>query len=218
VWRSRALVFGPELVLMDEPLGALDRQLREQLQLEIRHLHQRLGVTMIYVTHDQSEALAMSDRIAVFAGGVVRQVGTPRMLYDEPCDAFVARFVGESNRLAGTLEGVEGGVASMRLAGGIRVAGVLAEPVPVGAACVLCVRPERVAAKAGAAGPLSGALLEAIFQGDHKRLRFALDSGAGAPEIVVKRPTGAGIGELAPGERAALAWEPRHGRIFLPEP
>ena len=215
---ARALVFGPRLVLMDEPLGALDRQLRERLQLEIRHLHQRLGVTMIYVTHDQSEALAMSDRTAVFAGGVVRLVGTPRTLYDEPCDAFVARFVGESNRLTGTLEGIEGGVASMLLDSGLRVSGVLAQAVSVGAACVLCVRPERVVAEAGPAGPLSGALLEVVFQGDHARLRFALDSDAGAPEIVVKQPAGVGMGGLVPGQPAALAWEPRHGRIFLPEP
>jgi len=82
----------------------------------------------------------------------------------------------------------------------------------------LCVRPERVMAEAGAAGPLSGALLGAIFQGDHARLRFALDSGVGAPEIVVKRPAGDGMGGLVPGRSAALAWEPRHGRIFLPEP
>ncbi len=213
---ARALVFGPHLVLMDEPLGALDRQLREQLQLEIRHLHRSLGVTMVYVTHDQSEALTMSDRIAVFAGGVVRQVGTPRALYDEPGDAFVARFVGENNCLTGILEGVEDGIASMRLACGVRVEGVMVEEMPVGAPCVMSVRPERIVA-AGEADGLPAILIDTIFQGDHARLRFALGTHDGAPEITVKRSAEAGLGGLLPGQPAALTWQPRHGRIFHPE-
>ncbi len=94
---ARALVFEPKLVLMDEPLGALDKQLREQMQLEIRRLHQRLGVTMVYVTHDQSEALTMSDRIAVFHRGRIQQLDAPAQLYETPANAFVARFIGENN-------------------------------------------------------------------------------------------------------------------------
>ena len=95
-------MFEPKLVLMDEPLGALDKQLREQMQLEIRRLHQRLGVTMVYVTHDQSEALTMSDRIAVFHRGRIQQLDTPEQIYEEPVNAFVARFIGENNRLDGS--------------------------------------------------------------------------------------------------------------------
>ena len=95
---ARALVFEPKLILMDEPLGALDKQLREQMQLEIRRLHQRLGVTMAYVTHDQSEALTMSDRIAVFHRGKIQQLDTPEQMYEYPKNAFVARFIGENNR------------------------------------------------------------------------------------------------------------------------
>ncbi len=213
---ARALVFGPRLVLMDEPLGALDRQLREELQLEIRDLHRRLGVTIVYVTHDQAEALTMSDRIAVFAGGVVCQVGTPAALYDAPRNAFVARFVGESNRLAGTLEGVEDGCARMRLDGGLLIEGVLAEDMAPGARCVMSVRPERIAAAPDLAGErdlLTATLTEVVFLGDHARLRFAL----GGTEIVVKRPAGAGLGGFVPGQTAALAWQAEHGRIFLPE-
>src|SRR6267154_2789881 len=101
---ARALVFEPRLVLLDEPLGALDRQLREQMQYELKHLHQRLGVTMIYVTHDQVEAMTMSDRVAVFSAGLLCQVGEPRRLYEEPDSLFVAQFLGESNALAGTLD------------------------------------------------------------------------------------------------------------------
>jgi len=99
---ARALVFEPQLVLMDEPLGALDKQLREQMQLEIRHLHRELGVTIVFVTHDQSEALTMSDRVAVFNDGIIQQIDTPQKLYEQPCNSFVAHFIGENNELSGT--------------------------------------------------------------------------------------------------------------------
>ena len=107
---ARALVFEPELVLMDEPLGALDKQLREHMQYEIKHLHEQLGVTVVYVTHDQSEALTMSDRVAVFNDGVVQQLASPADLYERPENAFVAQFIGENNKLRGMVESVEGGV------------------------------------------------------------------------------------------------------------
>jgi putative spermidine/putrescine transport system ATP-binding protein len=100
---ARALVFEPQLVLMDEPLGALDKQLREHMQMEIKHLHQRLGVTVVYVTHDQGEALTMSDRVAVFHQGEIQQIAAPRSLYEEPKNTFVANFIGENNRLNGRL-------------------------------------------------------------------------------------------------------------------
>ena len=96
-------MFEPRLVLLDEPLGALDRQLREQMQYELKHLHQRLGVTMVYVTHDQVEAMTMSDRVAVFSAGRLRQVAEPRRLYEEPQSLFVAQFLGESNALPATV-------------------------------------------------------------------------------------------------------------------
>src|SRR4051812_10405272 len=113
---ARALVFEPKLILMDEPLGALDKQLREQMQLEIRSLHQRLEVTMVYVTHDQSEALTMSDRIAVFHRGKVQQLDVPERIYEAPANAFVARFIGENNRLDGVLESADSARCTVRLA------------------------------------------------------------------------------------------------------
>jgi ABC-type Fe3+/spermidine/putrescine transport system ATPase subunit len=100
---ARALVFEPPVLLMDEPLGALDKQLRLEMQLELKHLQARLGVTVIYVTHDQEEALTLSDRIAVMNRGRIEQVGEPTELYETPATAFVAQFIGESNRLEGTI-------------------------------------------------------------------------------------------------------------------
>src|SRR5206468_1047068 len=129
---------------MDEPLGALDKQLREQMQLELRRLHQRLAVTMVYVTHDQSEALTLSDRIAVFHRGRIQQLDTPARMYESPANAFVARFIGENNRLDGTLDSDEAGRCTIRLAGGGALSGVLVEPVPRGAAVCVSLRPERV--------------------------------------------------------------------------
>src|SRR5437899_9477543 len=130
---ARALVFEPKLILMDEPLGALDKQLREQMQLELRRLHRRLGVTMVYVTHDQSEALTMSDRIAVFHRGRIQQLDTPAGMYESPSNAFVARFIGENNRLEGRLEAVDDSRCTIRTAiGDTPIDGTLVEPVPNG--------------------------------------------------------------------------------------
>ena len=108
----------PELVLMDEPLGALDKQLREHMQFEIKHLHERLGVTVVYVTHDQSEALTMSDRVAVFNDGRIQQLDPPEDLYERPTNSFVAQFIGENNTLAGTVETIAGDRCTVRLGDG----------------------------------------------------------------------------------------------------
>ena len=119
---ARALVFEPSLVLMDEPLGALDKKLREHMQIEIKQLHPMLGVTIVYVTHDQSEALTMSDRVAVFNDGGVAQVGTPDALYNEPASPFVASFIGENNTLEGVVDNVSGNECRVALQGGGHVA------------------------------------------------------------------------------------------------
>ena len=105
---ARALVFEPEIVLMDEPLGALDKKLREQMQIEIKHLHEQLGMTVAYVTHDQGEALTMSDRVAIMNDGLIRQVGSPQEVYEKPANAFVANFIGENNAFEGRIEGIDG--------------------------------------------------------------------------------------------------------------
>ena len=141
---ARALVFDPKLVLMDEPLGALDRNLRDQMQDEIRRIHERLGVTIVYVTHDQSEALTMSSRIAVLNDGVIQQIAEPSVLYEEPENAFVAGFVGESNRFPGQVLNVEGGRCLVEIEGGIQLWARHVNAGGVGAATMLSVRPERV--------------------------------------------------------------------------
>ncbi|MCF6219419.1 MAG: ABC transporter ATP-binding protein, partial [Gammaproteobacteria bacterium] len=143
---ARALVFEPELVLMDEPLGALDKQLREKMQYEIKHIHQRLGVTIVYVTHDQSEALTMSDRVAVFNDGIIQQLASPADLYERPENSFVAQFIGENNQLAGTVKEITDDEALISLKDGGEV---LATPVkigknPIGENTLLSIRPERV--------------------------------------------------------------------------
>ena len=105
---ARALVFEPRLVLMDEPLGALDKKLREQMQYEIKHIHEKIGITVVYVTHDQSEALTMSNRIAVFNDGKIQQISSPEVLYEKPENSFVAQFIGENNQIKGKVKSING--------------------------------------------------------------------------------------------------------------
>jgi putative spermidine/putrescine transport system ATP-binding protein len=196
---ARALVFEPRLVLLDEPLGALDRQLREQMQYELKHLHQRLGVTMVYVTHDQVEAMTMSDRVAVFSAGLLRQVAEPRRLYEEPDSLFVAQFLGESNALAGTLDNK--GVVT--LADGERV---LATAVAAPGVVTLVVRPEKVAlgaAAAACANRFPAKVVEVSFMGDQLRARLA---ALGRDDFIVKLANAAGQIVLEAGATIAIGW------------
>ncbi|MBR0672487.1 ABC transporter ATP-binding protein [Neoroseomonas soli] len=216
---ARAMVFEPPIVLLDEPLGALDKALREEMQLEIRHLHQRLGITMMYVTHDQAEALTLSDRIAVFEGGRIRQCADPRRLYDRPADAFVAGFVGENNLLPGTIEARDSEDCTIRLACGPVVTAQAVDCGARGESCLVAIRPERVAVSGVTAsdlgeGALPAILQEAIFLGDHVRLRLSVGDGG---EILAKRP--AGVGTLPePGGPAAIAWPGGAAFAFRPPP
>ncbi|HEY4253655.1 MAG TPA: ABC transporter ATP-binding protein [Roseomonas sp.] len=169
---ARALVFNPPLVLMDEPLGALDRQLREHMQIEIKHIHARLGVTLVYVTHDQGEALTMSDRVAIFRDGALQQVGAPAEVYERPRTSFVAQFVGESNQLPGTLRDAAG---TVELDGGWRVQARVAAPLSVGARTTVSIRPERVRISQEDGTPAS--VEELIYHGDHLRVVMRTASG-----------------------------------------
>ena len=141
---ARALVFDPDLILMDEPLGALDKQLREQMQYEIKHIHESLGVTVVYVTHDQSEALTMSNRIAVFEDGVIQQLAAPSDLYERPENAFVAQFIGENNRLMGSIEAIEGNQCHVKIDNGEVIKALKVNVGAVGERATLSLRPERV--------------------------------------------------------------------------
>ena len=172
---SRALVFEPRLVLMDEPLGALDKNLREQMQYEIKHIHERIEITVVYVTHDQSEALTMSNRIAVFDDGVVQQLSTPDILYEKPENSFVAQFIGENNRMTGTVKQINGEFCSVDLDGGGSVQALKVNVNKVGDKTQLSVRPERVSIKSNqdqSINKFTGNVKELIYLGDHIRARL----------------------------------------------
>ena len=206
---ARAVVFKPRLLLMDEPLGALDKQLRENLQLEMRRLHADLGITFIYVTHDQEEALTMSDRIAVMNDGKVAQVGSPEDLYDRPDNRFVAGFIGESNFLPAIVRGLEDDVVVAECEGTLIRALCPGRPAS-GANVTLTTRPERLrfadGTRAGtepSQNRMSVTVTEAVFAGE--RCRYMLRAADGT-SIVLKEPSSASIRRRAVGERAEIAW------------
>jgi spermidine/putrescine ABC transporter ATP-binding subunit len=160
---ARAIVFEPRIVLMDEPLGALDKNLRYDMQVEIKEIQRRLGMTVVYVTHDQEEAMNMSDRIAIMNRGRIEQVGMPSEVYERPSNAFVGRFLGEANILDGTIDGLEGDCATLRVGGLVLLARVR-DAVTVGSRASLFVRPERVAIRLPGAGERSGNRVEGRVQ------------------------------------------------------
>ena len=204
---ARALVFEPELVLMDEPLGALDKQLREHMQYEIKHIHENLGVTVVYVTHDQSEALTMSNRIAVFDDGVIQQLADPVTLYEKPENAFVAKFIGENNRLVGRVTKLgKDGTAEVHLDSGENVRALAVNVGKPGDATTLSVRPERCvldgSGKSGA-GFIPGRIEELIYLGDHVRCRMHV---CGSDEFIVKVPNSSKKIDLAIGSTVRVGW------------
>jgi putative spermidine/putrescine transport system ATP-binding protein len=165
---ARGLVFNPDVLLLDEPLGALDKNLREQMQVEIKRIHRELGITMIYVTHDQTEAMTMSDRIAVFSNGKIVQVGAPLDVYNCPADRFVGEFVGDSNFFAGRIDPGRPGVVELTGLGPVRVTG---QNMPAGEVDLM-LRPERLrlvptdAANSGDANTLDMTVDDIINYGD----------------------------------------------------
>lgn len=170
---ARAIVFGPRVMLLDEPLGALDRRLRETMLDEFRDLHRRLGTTMIYVTHDQEEALTMSDRVAVFAGGKIQQIGSPGDLYNTPANEFVATFLGDSNGVSVTASDL---VGEWKAADGSLLpaaAGVSSD----GGAAVLIVRPEHVSIVEPVNGVVQGRVSDVMYVGDHCRVSVSTPTG-----------------------------------------
>ncbi|WP_159586945.1 ABC transporter ATP-binding protein [Chelativorans xinjiangense] len=202
---ARALVFEPKLVLMDEPLGALDKQLREHMQLEIKHIHESLGVTVIYVTHDQGEALTMSDRIAVFNDGVVQQLAAPEVLYEKPENSFVAQFIGENNTLLGKVKAINEGIARVELPDG-EVVEALAVNAGPGERTQLSIRPERVEIdpdESVSDHTVTARVEEVIYLGDHIRTRMTV---AGNSDFVVKTRNRLGARRLDPGASVRVGW------------
>lgn len=204
---ARALVFEPELVLMDEPLGALDKQLREKMQFEITHLAHELGITTVYVTHDQTEALTMSDRVAVFDDGKIQQVAAPDELYESPQNSFVAQFIGENNTMEGTIKEIKGGLAVVQLDNGELID---AKPVNVekaGDRTLISIRPERVEFNRDRLSPdahtLKAEVLEFIYMGDIFRTRLRV---AGNDEFIIKTRNAPDQRRLKPGEQIEVGW------------
>lgn len=213
---ARALVFDPKLVLMDEPLGALDKQLREHMQLELKALHRSLGITFVYVTHDQSEALTMSDRVAVFDQGVIQQVSAVDTLYESPCSTFVAGFVGDCNQLTAVVESVESGNCVIRLPDNSPLTALNVHDLAAGSSCIVAIRPERLhIAATGASNAIPARALDTVYFGDHVRLRCQIGDHA---SVFVKLPLrdGASINTIDPGNTIFLQALPQHVRAFRP--
>ena len=203
---ARSLVFDPDLVLMDEPLGALDKNLREQMQYEIKHLHESLGLTVVYVTHDQTEALTMSNRIAVFDDGVVLQCSSPEDLYEKPENAFVANFIGENNRLMGTVESIDGDKATVKTDSGDIVIASKVNVNKVGDRATLSLRPERIMvspSKGKTPNTYSAKVEELIYHGDHIRTRFSV---CGHDDFIVKIPNSIDNVTLKEGKQVDIGW------------
>ena len=204
---ARALVFEPELVLMDEPLGALDKQLRETLQFEITKLAHDLGITVVYVTHDQTEALTMSDRVAVFDDGRIQQLAPPDKLYEEPENSFVAQFIGENNTLEGVVKEIKGGVAIVQLDSGDLIDAKPVNVTKAGERTRVSIRPERVEYNKDRLRPdahtLTAEVLEFIYMGDIFRTRLRV---AGTDDFVIKTRNAPDQIRLTPGETIEIGW------------
>jgi spermidine/putrescine transport system ATP-binding protein len=216
---ARALVNDPKALLLDEPLSALDAELRRQMQHELKRIQRDIGITFVFVTHDQEEALTMSDRIAVMRTGHLEQVGTPEEIYDAPGSAFVARFIGSANLIQVKVERASGDTASVRLPGGRGAeAPTGGRSFAVGSEALLMVRPERlrVAAEepgAGRAG-LPVTCSDLVFQG--AQLRCVLKDPAGE-ELVVHLEADGGRAGVAPGAALWASWAPEASRLLAPE-
>jgi putative spermidine/putrescine transport system ATP-binding protein len=210
---ARALVFEPQMILMDEPLGALDRQLRDEMQLELRRLHDRLGITTVYVTHDQAEALTMSDRIAVFHQGRIQQIAAPQTLYEAPANLFVASFVGENNRFAGEVIETNADLCITSVEG-TRIRGRAGGQIAAATRVTVSVRPEQISVAASAAhdgnNALAGRVEETIFLGDRVRVRLRCDAG----ELIANVPARDAAGIPQVGALAVAQWTAASTVVF----
>ncbi|MDR5903604.1 ABC transporter ATP-binding protein [Halomonas icarae] len=217
---ARCLVLKPTLLLLDEPLGALDLKLRDQMKVELKNLQKAFGTTFVYITHDQSEALVMSDRVAVMRDGRFDQVASPEALYREPATPFVASFVGDNNRLGGKLLARDGELAQVALADGRSVSGRLADsghhPTPkIGDRAELFIRPESLVL--GAAEPghctLTARVRATLFDGANSRVEVE----AAGERCYVRLPQDGSVPAPQEGSSVTLAWEPQLARVFAAE-
>jgi spermidine/putrescine transport system ATP-binding protein len=209
---ARALAPQPKVLLLDEPLSALDYKLRKEMQVELKRLQHETGITFIFVTHDQEEALTMSDRIAVMSKGKILQVGSPRDIYDRPSVRFVANFIGETNFLEGTVTAVSGKHAEVKLAGGATISAGLAEGLNPSGAVTVVVRPEHAdLVKPGARADLWGKLENVVYFGTDTHYYVKLDGGE---TFIIRQQNshGGGTGHSV-GDAVGVALEPNSAQV-----
>jgi spermidine/putrescine ABC transporter ATP-binding subunit len=211
---ARALVVQPPVLLLDEPLGALDLKLRKEMQFELKQLNKRLGITFIYVTHDQEEALTMSDRIAVMSDARIAQIGTPAEIYERPRTPFVARFIGESNFLLGDVTEKAGGYVTVRNAAGTFRA---PDGPNVNGKVHLALRPERVGIDGDGENALPGTVGHVVYRGEMLHVRVALEGGgeltvASRNEGQLRRPV-----PWRAGDRVRVTWHPDDVQVLEEE-
>ena len=198
----------------DEPLGALDKQLREQMQYEIKHIHENLEVTVVYVTHDQSEALTMSNRIAVFDDGVVQQLSTPDILYEKPENAFVAQFIGENNQIKGKVQSINGNNCVVKTNSGEIIKALKVNVNSEGEDTIISLRPERVEinpSNSNFENVFEAKVKELIYLGDHIRTRVEV---CGDDQFIVKVPNTYKGAEFKEGVSVKLAWKANDSRAL----
>ena len=210
---ARSLVFEPRLVLMDEPLGALDKNLREQMQYEIKHIHEKIGITVVYVTHDQSEALTMSNRIAVFNDGKIQQISSPDVLYEKPDSSFVAQFIGENNQLKGKVKSVNGENCIITTESGDDIHALKINVNNSGDTSLVSLRPERVAINSSEKfeNNFDAKVKELIYLGDHIRSRVEV---CGNDQFIVKIPNSYKGANLKEGATVKLSWKASDSRAL----
>ena len=207
---ARAIVFEPEVLLLDEPLSALDANMREDMRVEIKKIQKETGITAIFVTHDQEEALSMSDRIVVMNAGVVEQIGTPGEVYDRPATAFVANFLGKANMLPGSVTAMEGTMATIALASGHTVRAASPKPLAPGSAVTVVIRPQKLMVGAAAvANRLAARIVSTSYLGGNAV--YEIDIGGNTP---VRANTLIDGQPLREGEAVDVGFDPK-GCVLL---
>ena len=210
---ARALVFEPRLVLMDEPLGALDKNLREQMQYEIKHIHENIGITVVYVTHDQSEALTMSNRIAVFNDGKIQQISSPDVLYEKPNSSFVAKFIGENNQIFGKVKSIDNNICQVKTKTGEEIKALKINVNNIGDDTLISLRPERVAINSDEKfdNNFQAKVKELIYLGDHIRSRLEV---CGNDQFIVKIPNSYNFKDLKEDNTVNISWKASDSRAL----
>ena len=212
---ARAIIHRPAVLLLDEPLANLDRKLRETMRVELKLIQEKVGISAVLVTHDQEEALVMSDRIAVMEGGRIHQLGSPGEIYNRPATAFVANFIGETNFLQGTIADLGDGIARVRIEGDLRITANSVEGCRVGGDVGVSVRPERIrigpAAPDDAANVVAGTVEFVTYLGAVASYRVRAKGGL---RFQVMKPISGERAELAEGQEVAIWWAPEQGRIL----